>query len=318
MRKFSKIIPLVMGMLLFSPMSVYAEEAVTANNGAESHLVSGENSANTSSNAQTNLSHESNSNEDNALNATQPENNSGAATESRQVNPENSQADRVSEPIAQDAQETPVEISVGTFEELENAINNAEDGVLTRITVTTSMDITKAIAIPANKRIILTAMNRKEAVKDWEKIQQPADYAAQGEAKQREVIAEARRRAEEAKKLAAEPLPDPAHDVIVKRAMNYLTGTLFNVYGQLQLGDAHTALYVDGNKQVKTSIDNQGVLFHIAGRGARLILRNGVLMHANNDHGYTAPVKITNSGQFDMMGGRITSNKVYQVKEPLG
>lgn len=112
------------------------------------------------------------------------------------------------------------------------------------------------------------------------------------------------------------PLPDPGTSITLKRAVSFLNDSLFAVYGILQLGDAQTALHVDSNKEVKTEIDN-GLLFRVDGRG-HLILRNGTLMNTNNVYGYSAPVRVNSGGQFDMVGGRISSNRTYQVREPWG
>lgn len=223
------------------------------------------------------------------------------------------------EPITNGQSEEVVEVTVETFEELLRAIEEAKEGVLTRIRITSNLEITKKVMIPAGKRIILTSNHQQEADKAWEKVKQAADYADQGEARQREIIEEARKRAEEAKNLAdlaQNPLPDPHRTVQVKRASSFIDDSLFQIAGKLQLGDAKTALHVDGNNEVTTQL-SKGVLFNVES-GGHFILKNGTLMQVNNHSGYSAPIAIENGGRLDMVGGRIASNESYQVKEPSG
>ena len=223
------------------------------------------------------------------------------------------------EPITNGQSEEVVEVTVETFEELLRAIEEAKEGVLTRIRITSNLEITKKVMIPAGKRIILTSNYQQEADKAWEKVKQAADYADQGEARQREIIEEARKRAEEAKNLAdlaQNPLPDPHRTVQVKRASSFIDDSLFQIAGKLQLGDAKTALHVDGNNEVTTQL-SKGVLFNVES-GGHFILKNGTLMQVNNHSGYSAPIAIENGGRLDMVGGRIASNESYQVKEPSG
>ncbi|WP_457768816.1 Cna B-type domain-containing protein, partial [Facklamia hominis] len=223
------------------------------------------------------------------------------------------------EPITNGQSEEVIEVTVETFEELLRAIEEAKEGVLTRIRITSNLEITKKVMIPAGKRIILTSNYQQEVDEAWKKVEQAADYADQGEARQREIIEEARKRAEEANdlaNLAQNPLPDPHRTVQIKRASSFIDDSLFQIVGKLQLGDTKTALHVNGNNEVTTQIA-KGVLFNVES-GGHFILKNGTLMQVNNHSGYSAPIAIENGGRFDMVGGRIVSNESRQVKEPWG
>ena len=99
---------------------------------------------------------------------------------------------------------------VSNFEDLKQALEDAEDGVETTIVITKSFEIKTTLTIGEGKKIILTSYDGKKMDDPWEKIKQPKDYADQGEEKQpkdyadkgekkqRKVIKEGRDRGEKA------------------------------------------------------------------------------------------------------------------------
>lgn len=204
-------------------------------------------------------------------------------------------------------------VKVSTFEELKNAIEGTASGEKKTIFVTTNIDITGTITVPAGADIILTSNNQEKADDPWRKIKQPSDYANDGEEKQREVIKEARDRGEEALEkadLKKNPLPSEDKDIIIKRADDFIDDTLFNVKGKLTLGTEDSAVYIDGNgDKARTAFDDKGSVIDVHGK---LIMKNAVIMNSYNKHGYTGPVRVNKGGKFTMEGGRISKNTSFE------
>lgn len=73
---------------------------------------------------------------------------------------------------------------VSSFEELKKALEDAEDGVETTIVVTESFEISETLTIGERKIITLTSKDKKPMDEKWKPIEQPKDYADQGEKKQ--------------------------------------------------------------------------------------------------------------------------------------
>lgn len=220
------------------------------------------------------------------------------------------------EPItlgSQDKDSSSKVVEVNSFEELKEAIKNAGNKKTT-IKIMSSFQLTDTIIIDKDQDIILTADNNRKQ-DTWEKIKQPADYAKSGEKKQREIIEEARKRGEDAIKKAdlnKNPLPSETKgDKILKRAKDF-KDTLFNVFGKLTLGTKDSAIYIDGNKDVKTEHFDKGSVIDVNGE---LVMKNAVVMNSVNHHGYTAPIRVNNGGKFVMEGGRISSNTSYEKIE---
>ena len=85
--------------------------------------------------------------------------------------------------------ETPQDVvKVHNFEELKKAIADAGDKP-TVIEITESFTLTEALTIGKDQDITLTA-NNERTEEPWKPIEQPANHAAEGEAKQREIIEE--------------------------------------------------------------------------------------------------------------------------------
>lgn len=104
-------------------------------------------------------------------------------------------------------------------------------------------------------------------------------------------------------------MPSAIDQVILKRKEDFTNGSLFRILGTLTLGTDETAIYIDDNKDVKTLISSDGVVFDVQGN---LIMENGLVMNVDNLHGYTGPIKVKNSGTFTMNGGRISHNSSYE------
>lgn len=203
-------------------------------------------------------------------------------------------------------------VYVKSFEELKKAIADAGNKPTT-IIITESFTLTETLTIGKDQDITLTANNKRKE-EPWEKIKKPADYKDQGEAKQREIIEEGRKRGEDALNkadLEKNPLPTEKNgDIIIKRAHGFIDDSLFNVYGKLTLGTDSTAIYIDGNKDgAKTELSSRGSVLDVYGE---LIMKNAVIMNSYNKHGYTGPIKINKGGTFLMEGGRISSNTSYE------
>lgn len=203
-------------------------------------------------------------------------------------------------------------IKVKSFEELKKAIADAGDEKTT-IIITESFTLTETLTIDSGQDITLTADNKK--VQDsWTHVKRPADYADQGEAKQREIIEEGRKRGEDALKkadLTKNPLPSQDKgDKIIKRAKDFIDDTLFKVFGKLTLGTEDSAVYIDGNKdEAKTELSNSGSVIDVNGE---LVMKNAVIMNSYNKHGHTGPIRVNRGGSFIMEGGRISSNTSYE------
>ena len=200
---------------------------------------------------------------------------------------------------------------VNTFDELKAAIENAGNKQTT-IKIMESFTLTEALTIGQDQDITLTADNDQVKEK-WQPIERPADYADQGEAKQREIIEEGRRRGEEALEkanLEANPLPSEDKNKIIKRAKEFVEDTLFKVFGKLTLGTDNSAIYIDGNgDEARTKFDNRGSVIDVNGE---LVMKNAVIMNSYNSHGYTAPIRVNDGGEFTMEGGRITKNTSFE------
>lgn len=203
-------------------------------------------------------------------------------------------------------------VEVHDFEELKTAIANAGKAKTT-IKIMKSFTLTEALTIGEDQDITLTANNqrREEA---WKPIEQPADNAGQGEAKQREIIEKGRKRGEDALEkadLVKNPLPsEEKNDTIIKRAREFVDDSLFKVFGNLTLGTEDSAVYIDGNKdEVRTAFDSKGSVIDVNGK---LVMKNAVIMNSYNKHGYTGPIRVNEGGKFMMEGGRISKNTSFE------
>ncbi|MDD7339427.1 MAG: Cna B-type domain-containing protein [Eubacteriales bacterium] len=169
-----------------------------------------------------------------------------------------------------------------------------------------SFDIEDTITIKEGQDITLIADNQEKADDTWQEIEQPSDYANKGEKKQREIIEDARKRGDEAINKAndgkVKKEGEDFHynfdgtEIIIKRS-NTLTGTMFEVIGNLKLGDDNSSINFDGNKK-------SGSFFNVQ-NGGDLTLKNGVIANSKNS---SAPIQVNDDGNFTMDGGRITSN----------
>nr|WP_296154929.1 hypothetical protein [uncultured Peptoniphilus sp.] len=205
---------------------------------------------------------------------------------------------------------------VDSFEKLQKAIANAQDGVETTIVITQSFEISETLTIGEGKIIILTSNDGKEMDDPWEKIKQPKDYADQGEEKQREVIDEAKDRGDKAIKDAGINITEEddeyyykfrESDIVLKRAKKFIE-TMFDVKGKLTLGDENNSINFDGNKrEVTLPGGSEGQFFKVNDK-AKLTLKNGVIANGTAKAGYSAAVSVEKGGEFTMEGGRITSN----------
>ncbi len=204
-------------------------------------------------------------------------------------------------------------IEVKSFQELKTAIENAKIGEQTTIVIVQSFEIEATIKIEAGKDIVLTSNNQLKADDLWVSVKRPADFAGQGESKQREIIEEGRRRGEDALNkadLEKNPLPSEEKDIIIKRAEGFTSDTLFEVLGKLTLGTADKAVYIDGNgDKAKTEFADKGSVINVNGE---LIMKNAVVMNSYNKHGYTGPIRVNKGGTFTMEGGRISKNTSYE------
>ena len=212
---------------------------------------------------------------------------------------------------------------VTTFEELKAAIDGAEEGKTTKIIIKNEITITGTLIIKANTDIILTSEDEKPMDDPWKHIDQPKDFAKEGEAKQREIIEEARRRGEESAEKAdnVEEWREGSYysndgayyykfhenDIILKRAEGF-TESMFEVNGELTLGDENNSVNFDGNKKkVTLPKESHGHFFNV-NEGGQLTLKNGVIANSKSEIGNTAAIEVHKGGTFNMLGGRITSN----------
>lgn len=183
------------------------------------------------------------------------------------------------------------------------------------IRITQGFEITETLTIGQGQKVILTSNNGQEMDKPWEKIDQPKDYANEGEKKQREVIEKARKRGdkaiEEAKENIKEENSDYYYDfqtgLVLKRGDKF-TGTMFDVQGDLTLGDENNSINFDGNKKnVILPSGSKGHFFRVNDQ-AKLTLKNGIIANSKAEAGYSAAVNVEKGGLFTMLGGRISSN----------
>ena len=216
---------------------------------------------------------------------------------------------------------------VRNFKELKQALEDAEDGVETTIVVTKSFEISETLTIGEGKKIILTSYDGKKMDDPWEEIEQPKDYTNKGEKKQREIIEEARRRGKEAETKAEENIQKTGaadsskwnyifddKDIILKRAKDFFS-TLFDVKGELTLGDKDNSINFDGNKGEVTS-NQKGSFFHVYD-GGKLTLNNGVIANGKSKADYTGSVYLQKGAEFTMNGGRISSNEVESAPKEI-
>lgn len=210
---------------------------------------------------------------------------------------------------------SPTDVRVSTYDELVNAINAAKDNTPTTIVITKSFDITKTIVIPENKDIIITSGADRSQDKNkvtpigqdkiTDKITMPDEK--DNMEKRQKLVKEAEGKGEKALKdtdLSKKPLPKV--DNTIKRDTNF-KGILIQVNkgGTLTLGvDAEDPLFIDGNKEVKTS--QNASFIEVNGE---LVMNGGFIANGNNESGSSAPIYVGNGGNFTMNGGRITSNK---------
>lgn len=205
-------------------------------------------------------------------------------------------------------------IEVESFKELKQAIADAGNEPTT-IIITKSFTLKETLTIGSGQDITLTA-NNERTEDSWKSIDQPANHTDEGEAKQRDVIEEARKRGEEAIEKAdldKNPLPsEDKNDTIIKRAKDFVDDTLFKVFGKLTLGTEDTAVYIDGNGNDATSrtkLSDRGTVIDVNGE---LVMKNAVIMNSYNKHGYTGPIRVNKGGKFTMEGGRISKNTSFE------
>lgn len=202
-------------------------------------------------------------------------------------------------------------INVDDFASLKEAIESTKSGEKKTIIVTGNIEITGTIEIPEGADIVLTSSNKKAADGKWNPIEQPKDYADEGEKKQREIIEEARRRGEKAIEESEDRIDGDYYDFkkeIVLKRFNNFTDTMFNVLGKLTLGDSDSSINFDGNKkEVTLPAGSKGQFFKV-NDGAELILKNAVIANGKAKDGYSAAVRVEKGGKFTMEGGRISSN----------
>lgn len=202
-------------------------------------------------------------------------------------------------------------VTVKSFEELKAAIEKAGDQPTT-IVITESFKLTETLTISKDQDITLTADNNRTE-NPWKAIDQPANHAGEGEAKQREIIEEGRKRGEEALEKAdldKNPLPTEDKNIIIKRADSFIDDSLFKVFGKLTLGTTDKAVYIDGNgDKARTAFYNKGSVIDVTGE---LTMRNAVIMNSYNRHGYTGPIRVNSGAKFTMDGGRISKNTSFE------
>lgn len=212
-------------------------------------------------------------------------------------------------------------VEVKTFEELKAAIASAKDGVKETIVVTKSFEITETLKIDKDKIINLTSNDGKKMEEPWKELDQPKDFAKEGEAKQREVIEKARQRGQEAKDQAKKSYDsqenlykfDQTKDKVIKRAKNF-KDTMFDVLGKLVLGDKDNSINFDGNKkEVESTQGSEGFFFNLR-EGGNLTLNNGVIANGKSSLSYSGPVRLEDKSTFTMNGGRITANEISSSK----
>ncbi|WP_099207887.1 hypothetical protein [Urinicoccus timonensis] len=203
---------------------------------------------------------------------------------------------------------------VKDFEELKAAINDPDFKNKT-IRITQGFEITETLTIGQGQKVILTSNNGQEMDKSWEKIDQPKDYANEGEKKQREVIEKARKRGDKAVEEAKENIKEENSDyyydfqtgLVLKRGDKF-TGTMFDVQGDLTLGDENNSIHFDGNKKKVGSYGYEKGSFFDVNKGGSLILRNGIIANGKNSSG-GGSIGIQKGSSFIMEGGRISSNE---------
>lgn len=200
---------------------------------------------------------------------------------------------------------------VDSFEALQKAIENAGNEPTT-IIITKSFTLKETLTIGSGQNITITSGadrskdNNKVTPIGEDKIDQPK--GSDSVKRRQELVEEAKGNGEKALEetdLEKHPLPEVG--VVIQRATDFL-GTLFKVEkdGKLTLGkDNRDPLFIDGNKDVKTKIEN-GSIIDVSGD---FTMNGGFIAHSNNEHVNSAPVYVHKNATFTMNGGRITSNK---------
>lgn len=203
-------------------------------------------------------------------------------------------------------------VEVSTFDQLKAAIESAIAGQKKTIVVTANIDITGTITVPAGADIILTSgADRSKADNQVtpigeDEITMPDENDDM--ARRQELVKEAEAKGEKAlldTDLEKNPLPNV--EVILKRAEAF-KATLFKVEkgAKLTLGkDNKDPLFIDGNKDVKTTIEN-GSIIDVSGE---LTMNGGFIANSNNERTNSAPIYVHEDAKFTMNGGRITSNR---------
>lgn len=198
-------------------------------------------------------------------------------------------------------------VKVSTFDDLKREIESANNGVKKTIIITAKIEITSTIIIPAGADIVLTSADTTEVKPIGEdKITMPDEDDDM--ARRQELVREAEAKGEKALEdtdLNKNPLP--VVDIILKRYKDF-TGTLIKIEkdGKLTIGiDNKDPLFIDGNKDVKTTIEN-GSIIDVSGD---LTMNGGFIANSNNERTNSAPVYVHKGATFTMNGGRITSNR---------
>ena len=206
------------------------------------------------------------------------------------------------------------EVMVGSFEELKQKLKEAKNNP-TKIIITKGFEITETLTIEKDQKIVLTSNDGKKMDDPWEKIEQPKDYAKEGETKQREIIKEARDRGDKAIKAADNGISGneecnytfDSDDLVLKRGSGF-SGTLFEIQGNLTLGDEKHGINFDGNKKNITSNQGGKGSFFDVQNGGSLVLNNGIIANGKCNNDYSASIKLHAGSAFTMNGGRITAN----------
>ena len=146
-------------------------------------------------------------------------------------------------------------VTVESFDELKQKIQEAGN-TPTKIVITKSFELKETLTIGADQNITLTSNDGKKMDDPWKNIKQPKDYADKGEKIQREIIDEARDRGNEAIEAAESGISGEdeysytfgSDDIVLTRKSDF-SGTLFEIQGNLTLGDEKHGINFDGNKK---------------------------------------------------------------------
>lgn len=201
------------------------------------------------------------------------------------------------------------EVTVSTFEELENAINNATTPI--KIIISGVIDFSKTITINNGKDILLTATGEKINPIESKAIELPQEDDSVLE--KQNLVNEAEEKADEAlTSIEENPIVSENGDLlvtretIISRAENFL-GTFFRVInGKLVIGEDKTDPILFDGKNIRTEISD-GAFIDIGSKG-EVTLNGGTITRFKNNPGYSAPIKVNDGGTLVMNGGRITGN----------